>query len=155
MTAAIHEDWAGAVVDEAPHLTEVPRRRRQVPGWGFLAVFPLAVVLTVFAIGGADGRTPAAVRIDMRDASGDLVAAGRLADRLTAAGMSVVGLRPVDAGGPAVTRTEIRYAAQAPGGLARAKAVRRAIGRGTIVASPGARNGVDVTLVIGKDVQDE
>lgn len=158
MTTAMHEEWgAASLLDGPPHLRQVapPPPRRRFPGWALLAVFPLAVVLTVFAIGGVDGRTPARVRIDLRDGSGDLPVASRLADRLSAAGMQVVGVRPVEPGGVAPADTQIHYARDAEGGAAKAKAVRRALGTGTIVRSSDVGDGVDVMLVIGKDVQNE
>lgn len=157
MTTAMHEDWGASVAETAPRLTEVapppPRPRRS--GWLVLAVFPLAVALTVLAIGGVHGRTPAAVRIDVQDASGDLPGASRLADRLSAAGMLVVGVRPAEAGRGVPADTEIHYRRDAEGGAVKAKAVRRALGTGTIVRSSGVGDGVDVLLVIGKDVRNE
>lgn len=157
MTAAMREEW-GHLQGEPPHLIEVTPQRRP-PGWALLAVFPLAVALTVFAIGGANGRTPTAVRIEVRDASGDLVRAGQVADRLTAAGMRVVILRASEDGtavqGATRATTEIRYRGDSEAGLARANAVRRAVGTGTIVRSSRVVDGVDVILVIGKDVQNE
>lgn len=153
MTAAMHEEWRPPP-GEPPRLTEVSPPPGRPPGWVLLGVFPLSVLLTVFAIGGADGRTPASVRVEVRDASGDLALAGQVADRLAAAGIEVVSVQPVR-GGAAVHRTEMRYHGNSEEAMNRAKAVRRALGTGTIVRTSGAREGVDVTLIIGKDVQNE
>jgi hypothetical protein len=154
MSTALREDWAEPFRNQAPELRPLPRPPRRLSGWAVLTVFPLAVALTVFAIGGVDGRTPPEARVDVRDASGDLAGAGRVADRLTAAGMTVVGLRPAG-GAAAVDRTEIRYRSDSERGLRQAKAVRRAVGVGTIVRSSARQDHVDVLLVIGKDVQSE
>jgi len=154
MTAAMKEEW-GPPPRELPIVVEVAPSPPRPPGWALLAVFPLAVLLTVFAIGGAGGRTPEAVRVDVRDASGDLARASRVADRLAAVGMSIVSLRTVGDAGGGLSHTEIRYRGNSEEGLVRAKAVRQALGTGSIVRSPDAASGVDVILVIGKDGQNE
>src|SRR5688500_8184433 len=165
MTAAMHQAWPEPDPQHAPpepeprvHLTPLPDvvdlgiPDSRVPAWSTLLVFPLAVALTVLAIGGfrsgdATAMPAPVATVAVRDASGSLAAAGDVRDRLAGHDIEVLSLVRSRV---TVAKTEIRF--EGPHGLAQAKAVRQALGTGTILRWGSRAGQTEITVLLGKDV---
>lgn len=129
---------------------------------GALAIASLlaAVVVTVVLVATpvssrpAQGSTSAApvlptgLEVDIR--GGDPFAAYGLADRLARAGAALQGVQPVADGAPVEPTTMIVYYDR--GQQASAERVKALLGRGTLRHKLVFEPGVDVTIVLGKDL---
>ena len=130
---------------------------------GALAIASLvaAVAVTVVLVAspvssrpaqGASARpapgVPVGLEVDIR--GGDPFVAYRLADRLTGAGASLRGVQPAADGNPVEPTTMIVYYDREQ--LASAERVKALLGRGTLRHKLVFEPGVDVTIVLGKDL---
>jgi len=97
----------------------------------------------------ADGqRLPSGLRVEVQ--GGDPMDAYTLGDRLTALGASLGRIDPVEPGGTLVARTTIVYYDRRS--MAAAEQVRSLLGSGTLQRRQVFQPGVDVTIVLGKDL---
>lgn len=91
---------------------------------------------------------PAGLEVDIR--GGDPFVAYRLADRLAGAGAMLQGVQPAVGGEPVEATTLIVYYDR--GQQASAERVKALLGRGTLRHKLVFEPGVDVTIVLGKDL---
>ena len=129
---------------------------------GALAIASLvaAVVLTVVLVATpvssrpTEGTTPSApllpAGIDVDIRGGDPYVAYGLADRLARAGASLRAVQPAGDGNPMEPTTMIEYYDR--GQQAAAERVQALLGRGTLRHKLVFEPGVDVTIVLGKDL---
>ena len=129
---------------------------------GALAIASLvaAVVVTVVLVAtpvssrpaaertGSSAALPAGIEVDIR--GGDPYVAYGLADRLAGAGASMRGVEPTPDGKPVEPTTMIVYYDR--GQIASAERVKALLGRGTLRHKRVFEPGVDVTIVLGKDL---
>ena len=91
---------------------------------------------------------PSGIKVEIR--GGDPFAAYRLADRLTGAGAAMYAVQPATDGNPVEEGTMIVYYDR--GQQASAERVKALLGRGTLRHKLVFQPGVDVTIVLGKDL---
>ena len=121
-----------------------------------LAAVAVTVVLVATPVSSrpAGGSTSAAVGLpsgtEVEIRGGDPFLAYGLADRLWGAGASVGAVLPAAEGNPVEASTLIVYYDRAQ--LATAERVRSLLGRGTLRHKLVFEPGVDVTIVLGKDL---
>ena len=129
---------------------------------GALAIASLvaAVVVTVVLVAtpvssrpassadAAVATLPEGIEVDIR--GGDPYVAYGLADRLTGAGASLRAIEPAPDGNPVEPTTMIVYYDR--GQMASAERVKALLGRGTLRHKRVFEPGVDVTIVLGKDL---
>ena len=96
----------------------------------------------------AASRLPAGIKVEIR--GGDPFVAYGLADRLTGAGASLHAVQPAADGNPVEPATMIVYYDR--GQQASAERVKALLGRGTLRHRLVFEPGVDVTIVLGKDL---
>lgn len=91
---------------------------------------------------------PGGVKVEIR--GGEPFVAYRLADRLTGAGAALGAVQPTPDGNPLEPETMIVYYDR--GQQASAERVKALVGRGTLRHKLAFEPGVDVTIVLGKDL---
>jgi hypothetical protein len=129
---------------------------------GALAIASLvaAVIVTVVLVAspvssrpaqgssGIAAALPSGIKVEIR--GGDPFVAYGLADRLTGAGAALHAVQPAADGNPVEPATMIVYYDR--GNQASAERVKALLGRGTLRHQQVFEPGVDVTIVLGKDL---